>query len=357
VKNSRLPVNPHSVYLKVTPENRCIRWFRNNFKPAGDFNLIIDSWTFFYGEPAPAEHLALARNKALRNLIQRAELGIEANLAQDFAQIGQTTRMIGLNARKIARSLLLLKKGNFPSAIKALTAGRTADKMPPRKGPSASKNLAENWLELQYGWKPLLKDIEGAFNALSKLQGADQLVHRVTASARHRWQSVGTYNSTEPLSQVKGNASTFTDTSCRFVLKYKIDDRLKSFLAQTGFTNPVNLSWEILPFSFVVDWFLPIGPFLETLSAWDGLQFMEGSQTLFTRQEAVSTISGSSRFLNSGTDNLYEEHGAIRQIDIKLDRTRLTAFPTQTFPSFKNGLASVDHALNGIALLKAVFGR
>lgn len=32
-----------------------------------------------------------------------------------------------------------------------------------------------------------------------------------------------------------------------------------------GFTNPAAVLWEATPFSFVVDWFLPIGDYLKTL--------------------------------------------------------------------------------------------
>lgn len=358
LKARRLPVNPHSVTLRYIEEDRIVLWSRNNFKPPTDYNVTIDAFSVKYGEPALPTHIALARNNAVRNLIGKNQLGIEANLAQDFAQLGQTTRLIGHNTRKIARSLLLLKKGNLPGAIKALTEGRSASKMSPRqKQPSASKNLAENWLELQYGWKPLLKDIEGALNSLSALQTSNDFVQRVTASSRVKRSTSSSFNSWQVGNPVKGTTQVVTETRCKFVLRYKIDDKLKVFLAQTGFTNPVNLTWEILPFSFVVDWFLPIGPFLETLSAWDGLQFLDGSETQFTKEITVSAISGFGVQVSPGTDNMFEDHGAYRRTVVKLDRVKLTTFPSQTFPEFKNGLASVDHALNGIALLKAIFGR
>jgi hypothetical protein len=49
------------------------------------------------------------------------------------------------------------------------------------------------------------------------------------------------------------------------------------------------------------------------------------------------------------------DHGDYSRETVRLDRVRLATFPRQTFPSLKNGLASIDHALNGLALLRAAF--
>ncbi len=38
-----------------------------------------------------------------------------------------------------------------------------------------------------------------------------------------------------------------------------------------GLANPAIVVWELIPFSFVVDWFVTVGQFLENGSAWLGL--------------------------------------------------------------------------------------
>jgi hypothetical protein len=146
-------------------------------------------------------------------------------------------------------------------------------------------------------------------------------------------------------------------TQCRFVLRFRISDPLQAFLAQTGFTNPVNLAWELLPFSFVVDWFLPIGPYLEALSAFDGLTLLDGSQTQFTRELAdASHHNEQISYLNPLT--ITSEHSEYSSVALKLDRIKITSFPSPTFPELKNGLASnVQKGITSLALLKQVFGR
>jgi hypothetical protein len=48
-------------------------------------------------------------------------------------------------------------------------------------------------------------------------------------------------------------------------------------LNQLGLLNPASLVWELVPWSFVVDWFCPIGPVLNAMTAPAGLTFVTGT--------------------------------------------------------------------------------
>ena len=354
LRKGQLPVNPHSVTIKEVLSNKLLHGSRRHTGPG--YNSWVRLFTEIYAEPPIPGHIDLARFNALRRLIDAAELGIEANLAQDLAQMNQTFNLIGNCANRIYRSMRALKRGDIPSAARELTHGRRSNNVTPHGRPSVSKSLADNWLELQYGWKPLLGDIEGTLKSMANLHTTD-LVQRVAVSGKAKTDSV-----TRQLSQYGGavapglqvTTKVVSETKCKFTLRFKLASPLRAFAAQTGFTNPINLAWEILPFSFVVDWFLPIGPYLEAFTAFDGLEFVDGSQTLFTRSETDTAVdSEGPNALNSLSD--YWEHGHYHSKTIRLDRIKLTAFPTPTFPSLKNGLASVTHAANAIALVKSVF--
>jgi hypothetical protein len=43
-----------------------------------------------------------------------------------------------------------------------------------------------------------------------------------------------------------------------------------------GLTNPLNVAWELVPFSFVVDWFIPIGSFFDGLVPPQGVSRVKG---------------------------------------------------------------------------------
>jgi hypothetical protein len=353
-KKKNLPVNPHNVRITEVTDSPGI--FLNQIPSTGIFFNRFRRHTLMY--PAPpdsAVHLGEAQFKALRKLIERANANIDANLAQDFAQIGQTVKLISHSAKSITQSLLALKSGNIPGAVKALWSGPR-----PRfngKGPTIGQSLANNWLQLQYGWKPLLQDIHGSMEALARLNVASPWIQRVTASATVDLLQESNIAHRLNASIPAGKHYMYTVSTCKYMIRYKIDDHLKSFLQQTGFTNPVNLLWEIVPFSFVVDWFTPIGPFLETLSSWDGLAFIDGSVVLHTREMANSVVSYAGT-IPTAPGQLFEDKSRYSRQTTLVSRSKLTAFPSAYMPSgFKNGLASVTHATNALALLTSAFRR
>jgi hypothetical protein len=51
-------------------------------------------------------------------------------------------------------------------------------------------------------------------------------------------------------------------------------------LNQLGLLNPLSLIYELTPWSFVVDWFVPIGPVLNALTAPAGLIFVSGTKSV-----------------------------------------------------------------------------
>jgi hypothetical protein len=125
---------------------------------------------------------------------------------------------------------------------------------------------------------------------------------------------------------------------------------LKAFMTQIGFNNPINLLWEIIPYSFVVDWFLPIGQYLEGLTNFQGLTFIDGCETRFTRQSALFDVY----YYYEDNVQIDIRYGSYSRDDVLFDRLKLTSWPSMRLPSFKNPI-STEHALNALALLRAAF--
>jgi len=362
LKRSQLPVNNHfSRHSRTYDLGLEISHFDTNSGPPGpfdpDFVITIRSFTAQFGTsvtgsvpPAPS-HFALARNKAIKALVDRMGTGTDANLAQDLVQYRQTARTISDSVSKIASSLAALKKGNLKKATKALW-GTRSPKFKKDSPPKPGASLANNWLALQYGWKPLLQDIDGTCRSLANYFQSTDAVRSVRSSASAT--EFSSFNLIHPTSGTKlGDATQRQHTTCKFVVRYRVASALASFLAQTGFTNPVNLAWEVLPFSFVFDWFLPIGPYLETFGNYEGLEFIDGCQTQHTRVNYLRSLS------YSGTPvfpHVYEEYfGGWQRETLLLNRDALVAFPTSTFPEFKSPFDSHNqHIFNGLALIRAI---
>lgn len=60
-----------------------------------------------------------------------------------------------------------------------------------------------------------------------------------------------------------------------YFAKYRIDARLKddmwNWYSNTGVDDPLLVLWELVPYSFVADWFANIGSFIDSLNAYEGL--------------------------------------------------------------------------------------
>lgn len=210
-----------------------------------------------------------------------------------------------------------------------------------------ANSLAKNWLELQYGWKPLLQDVEGAAKSLAYLNAGTLMVQTVRSTKSKTTTESGNLT---VVGYPAGSWTCITKTEIRFGMRFKVGEPLDAFLAQIGFNNPISLAWEIIPYSFVVDWFLPIGEYLTGLKHWEGMHFVDGWETRFTRQTAVYDMS---YFRETATD-VDIRNGNYSRDAVKLDRLVLTDFPSMNLPSFKNPI-SVTHAFNALALLRAAF--
>jgi len=359
-KPAELPVNPHSVSLQFVNQGYAI-WSERSKNPLDpNFNIITGAFknVVSYGSYIPGwpTHDAEAQFKATSRLIQKASAGIDGNIAQDIAQWTQMQWLIGGNFNKISTALKRLRRGNLPGAISALFHGKN-----PRfhgVGPKYSYSIARNWLELQYGWKPLLMDIHGVMEATRLLMKKVQPLYAQTASAtKTRSTSVKMFSPGYEPSISFGTREVYTSSRCRIGIRWQVDSQWTAFASQLGFTNPINLAWEIIPFSFVIDWALPIGPYLEALSSFQGLVFKDGFMTLFTRQDAslVADFQGNPTTIPTWLVERTEK-GIYQETRIVLNRSKLTSFPRQRLPSLKNPL-SVTHALNALALLRVVFAR
>lgn len=349
----QLPVNAHSVSMFHVKENSLLR--SSKTLSTGRWDARTHLCTLSYAAAPEPQHIAGADTNALKNLIERAGNEIQANLAQDFAQIGQTVRLISNTVGRLTGAVRQVRRGNLNGAVETLWAGRGGRERNTGRA-SKSKSTASNWLELQYGWKPLLNDVHGSMHSLAKYNLASAVPRYMTATGRKfskDAERLAVFS--QPSAGKPGVRYTLTETQTKYGLRFQLQSPLTAFLAQTGFTNPVNLAWEILPFSFVLDWFLPIGPWLETLGAWHGLSFIDGYRTRFTRQETVITVDYAAT-LPGSPNTLWVEQARYQREWIKLNRDKLTSFPVAAFPTFKDGV-SVGHTLNALALMRTVFGK
>ena len=78
----------------------------------------------------------------------------------------ETVETIANAARRIARSLYYLKRGNVLGAAEQLLLDPKHHTLR-RDLKSAGKDVSSQWLAMRYGWRPLLNDIWNAMGHLA----------------------------------------------------------------------------------------------------------------------------------------------------------------------------------------------
>lgn len=125
--------------------------------------------------------------------------------------------------------------------------------------------------------------------------------------------------------------------------------------SELGLLNPFELAWELLPGSFIADWFIPVGDFLSQLDADLGWQFKGGSisekttvrrRISFVNMTSQTACGAHTFFSGSATcDNP-------KSRDFKFERNTYGTSPLPSLPDLtKFRKRSSVHAANGIALL------
>lgn len=262
----------------------------------------------------------------------------KVDLGVAFGERKQTAQLVGDTTKRIARSVQKLRRGKIRDAMSELGLAS-------KKGQPRGSNWTQNWLELQYAWKPLLSDVYGACDALSKRPKRDWTV---TARASRSSVKAASKNWTGPDCGV-GSARASTSAFVR--IDAQPDNEALISLSSVGVTNPLLVGWELVPYSFVVDWFLPIGGWLESLDATLGFSSMYTSTSVLTRAEWHGNGANGGNSSNVYKNSYYEGKRVVL-----LTRSAQAGVPIPRFPSIKDP-RSLGHMANGLALLAQAFGR
>jgi len=280
---------------------------------------------------------------ALINKLGSNIQGEDFNLAVFLGEGKESLKTITDGATRIYKALKSLKKGNPVKAFDDLLGGRPnitiyRNKRPRRTDVIDSHRVtqtwfADNWLALQYGWRPILNDVYGAAAHLAYLQNRPS-VQRYRAKR----QVAGVAGSPSGSQTVKG--TVYTRKSIVAVVSHVNEASL------AGLRDPASLAWEMLPYSFVADWFIPIGGYLRASQISSALTAKYVTSTKIyrdhTHTEGVGTNYGFT------ADFLHQYVDFTRVISTTLSIPR---------PVFKglNKVASWSHATSAVALLTRFF--
>lgn len=349
VERHQLPINPF--------------YYRESFSgPATGFTLTnpdgTDLWHRRVGSPEPTfDSDTMGLDASIRSQIGEAALvGIlkklqdgATNLGNVFAERKQTSEMILGSAKRLAGAYRKLKSGDANGAFRELGYARSGIRdLHNLKVGGTKKNIkqaSDDFLMWRYGAVPLAEDVYSAAEGLAKYKEGG-LNFSVTCTRTHSWvknspMSVTQWNYVPVLSQDKGKFAV------KYVINFTYSLEHVHALAQWGLTNPAEWLWEATPWSFVFDWWLKIGEWIDLWDATAGLQFVSGSHTTFEswtiRQRALGSVHA------DGALHITELSGLSRRL-VECRRTPLASFPALVLPRTGTGL-NLARGENAVALL------
>lgn len=199
---------------------------------------------------------AVARQDAYGKLVGKLKsdsMGWGENLATRKQAYTMMLHRVGTLTNAVRR----LKRGDIPGMCRALG-------VPEKRSRSKLKNASSTWLEYHFGWEPLYGDIHTACKVLS----SDVPSSTVKGVAKHllfETKRTGAPVAGEWLQNYR------VWVVAKMQGDYFVENPNKYLLNTCGVINPVGLAWELVPFSFAVDWFLPVGQFLNSYTDFWGL--------------------------------------------------------------------------------------
>jgi hypothetical protein len=259
--------------------------------------------------------------------------GSVAEVAVNLAERQEALLMMLNRLVRITNAVRAFRQFHFKAAARHL--GVLAPSSAQRKRWSGSRQWSANWLEWHFGWSPLVKDIYSAVEILD---------------ASFPWFSVKESSGWKLENNFLQNpgGGTFSDkfrgvAVCKISAEVEISDLTLFKANQLGLINPASVVWELIPFSFLADWFGTIGLWLSSFTDFCGLTVRRPQHVYFIRG------TGHLNYRRTGTTSDlnfdYSVAAVVRNLGIP--------GPTVAFRRLK--ALSVTRGLTAIALILGLF--
>jgi hypothetical protein len=300
----------------------------------------------------------------LNNLLMDRAQAQKINIAQFIAERRQVVNMVSSTATRLARGIRAIRRGDFRGALDSLGYSGRVKAHRSRRGSlggvsRSTATVASDWSAIQYGWKPLLGDLHGGLETFANAcETYRPPVLRVSAKASVATPKVVHYPS-QPYPRITWTSEPGVLSGKAFV-EFRLSSEFGTLLGSTGLANPYEVAWELVPYSFVVDWFIPIGDYLRRLTYDTGLVFSRGAYSLKSeRQWTCSVEEDEVQFMEGSTYTRRRIRASKRAVEshaFGFRRQKMESMPLPILPSFRDPF-SPTRATNALALMATSFGR
>lgn len=290
-------------------------------------------------------------NQAVSALLSKAK-GNQWNAPVFVMEGRKTAQMVFSRATQIVLAIRALRRGQFDVFLDNLhkVDRRDSKHRKVRRafnsdfGRDPLKAASNMWLEYTYGWTPFMSDVRNAaFALMDAVEKEPNRMARFTGSAKSVQRAFNPNVKWEVSPESTGPYFADVKDSVRYVWRAAPNDL--DLPARFGLGNPFEIGWELLPFSFVADWFLPIGDYLAALDVPYRFAHQGGTRGLF-RQIKQRGYANQSDWWTS-------VHGSFASEYLRVQRFPLSSPPSIDLLDFELDPAiGAKRAITAIALLR-----
>lgn len=259
----------------------------------------------------------------------RDSVNEEAMLLVNAAERKQAINMVTKSANRMLYALQLCSSGRRAAAMKALGL-----KQPKSRRFGRSRDASGMFLEMHFGWEPLIKDI---YSAIEILESPYKYVVGEGKGGSN-------YTKIQPNDYYKWSQNMTITWKVRMGAFLTVTNPNLSKASQLGLINPATVAWELIPWSFLVDWFVPVSQFLGSSTDFVGLTLRDPYTTIYGEGNDVQKYTDASG--NFGNWNL-QGHSMRRSLGI--------ASPTLHFTPPRQ--LSMTRGFTAISLLAQQLGK
>lgn len=226
------------------------RYFRGFNAITGE---LLDSYTGSFP--------SLGSDQIWRNLLDQADAAkCDMQGVVSIAEMAQTVAMF----TRPWRALQKLESASGRQLWRRMLGMRSKD---------ALDLAANSWLEYRYGWKPFVSDMRAIVNAQEGIRNA--IARENAMNAQVNLFSIREKGPVTITRVPRTSTTTLEVTDVKYEKSYNVHavvrppegypQTYRHIIAYFGLDQFFENAWEVIPFSFVIDWFVPAGNLLKEM--------------------------------------------------------------------------------------------
>lgn len=297
------------------------------YKKAGDHQVALAQSLI---ESKQTLSMLLGTLRGVIGIVRNVKRGNFQQIYRDLSGFGNEVRRYDFSGFPADFSQF---RSLFRSEIDRVRSQRTSSLQ------NASAKWSNDYLALQFGWLPLLSDIQ----ELCNLEVPSLVPYKISRTYLNKGSGLHPAGLADG-SKILTDWSSRESVTCKGKLSFESIPAGQFF----GLQNPWLIAWELMPWSFVIDWVLPVGKWLEYQETLRGVKIIDPSitRTRVVTYTTRSQIKPSSAYIGKNRIGW----GVLK------DKRRVLAVPSVPLPRVKNPL-SITHVIEAVALFRQYLSR